>query len=170
MGSISNITEDGFAPCAFHSFPSTLKNDGISGDYGSGFLGYALNTATFLTHHDEFGWLSFGGNCTESGEWIKTDLTTAAKNRVLIAPVGLWLTLDAGQFKSICFNTKTGDVKIEFESATPFASEAFLHVNTTGKEITAKEYETASLDKNDRGAFTIHLKNEPVTIILKQKK
>ena len=42
LGGISNITEEGFAPCAFHSFPSTLKNDGINGDYGSGLYGHML--------------------------------------------------------------------------------------------------------------------------------
>ena len=58
MGSISNITKDGFAPAAFHSFPSTLKNDGISGDYGSGYYGYAINTSTYLMHDDELAvWL-----------------------------------------------------------------------------------------------------------------
>ncbi len=49
LGSISNITEDGFGPAAFHSFPSTLKIDGLSGDYGSGFFGYAVNSATYIT-------------------------------------------------------------------------------------------------------------------------
>ncbi len=78
MGAISNITQDGFAPAAFHSFPSTLKNDGITGDYGTGFLGYALNTATYLVNNEEFGWLSFGGNCTEKGKWVKTDLDNSS--------------------------------------------------------------------------------------------
>src|SRR5690606_33791835 len=41
MGALANVTQDGFAPGAFHSYPSTLANDGISGDYGSGFYGYA---------------------------------------------------------------------------------------------------------------------------------
>lgn len=65
LGAISNITQDGFAPCAFHSFPWLLRNDAYSGDYGCGFLGYTLNTSTFITYHDEFGWVAFGGNCTQ---------------------------------------------------------------------------------------------------------
>jgi hypothetical protein len=34
MGALSNIDQEGFASVAFHSFPSTLKWDGYSGDYG----------------------------------------------------------------------------------------------------------------------------------------
>ena len=98
LGAISNMTEDGFAPCAFHSFPQTLANDGITGDYGTGFLGYAINTSSYLVKHEELGWLSFGGNTSVNGDWVKTDLTTAARNRFYVSPVGLWLTLDAGEF------------------------------------------------------------------------
>ena len=60
LGGISNITQDGFGPAAFHSYPSTLKIDGISGDYGSGFYGYAVNTSSYLTKDEDMGWLAFG--------------------------------------------------------------------------------------------------------------
>lgn len=170
LGAISNMTQDGFAPCAFHSFPQTLANDGITGDYGCGFLGYAINTSTYLVHHDDFGWLSLGGNCIENGDWVRTELTTAAKNRVYIAPVGLWLTLDAGQFQSVSFNVKSGEVKMEFEKADSFTPEAYLHVSTTGKEIAAKEYNTEALSRNERGSLSIKLGDKLTEITLAQKK
>ncbi len=169
LGAISNITQDGFAPCAFHSFPSTLKNDGITGDYGSGFFGYAVNTATFITHNDEFGWLSFGGNCTLEGKWVKTDITTAAKSRVFIAPAGLWLTLDAGRFKSVSYNTENGDIELEFEKADNFTSEAYLHIYSISKEMSAKEYIPGSLTRNNRGAYIVPLKNKIMSVSLKTK-
>ncbi|NNM03463.1 MAG: hypothetical protein HKO65_00045, partial [Gemmatimonadetes bacterium] len=68
MGALANITEDGFPPSAFHSYPSTLRIDGITGDYGPGFLGHAINTGSYLIRDPEFGWLAFGGNVTEDGE------------------------------------------------------------------------------------------------------
>jgi hypothetical protein len=169
MGTISNITQDGFAPCAFHSYPSTLKNDGISGDYGSGFFGYAVNTSSYLIHHNEFGWLAFGGNLTENGNWVKIELTTAAKSRVYISLVGLWLTLDAGQFKSVSYNTESGEIKMEFEKADSVTNQAFLNILTTSKETSAKEYFTGSLVKNERGSYSIPLKNENFTVSLKPK-
>jgi len=33
---------------AFHSFPSALKWDAYSGDYGPNFFGHAFNTATYV--------------------------------------------------------------------------------------------------------------------------
>src|SRR5690606_40401303 len=71
LGGIANITQDGFAPAAFHSFPSTLEIDYLSGDYGSGFFGYAVNSAAYLTYSSTFGWLAFGGNITKEGRKVE---------------------------------------------------------------------------------------------------
>jgi hypothetical protein len=169
LGAISNITEDGFAPCAFHSFPQTLANDGITGDYGTGFFGYAVNTSAYLVKHEELGWLSFGGNTSVNGDWVKTELTTAARNRFYVAPVGLWLTLDAGEFKSVAYNVKSREVTIEFEKSNEFTPEAYLHVETLSKEPSAKHYDTASLTKSPLGSFSITLNSKPVTVTLNQK-
>ncbi|RZL15000.1 MAG: hypothetical protein EOO89_15205, partial [Pedobacter sp.] len=56
LGSVANITEDGFGPAAFHAWPSTLKIDALSGDYGSNFYGYAVNTSTYLVNDNTYGW------------------------------------------------------------------------------------------------------------------
>ena len=71
MGALSNIDQDGFASVAFHSFPSTLKWDGYSGDYGPNFFGHAFNTGTYIVDHPEFGWQAFGGNVKVDGDWVK---------------------------------------------------------------------------------------------------
>ncbi|HSD46623.1 MAG TPA: DUF5695 domain-containing protein, partial [Pyrinomonadaceae bacterium] len=44
MGALSNIDQEGFASVAFHSFPSALKWDPYTGDYGPNFFGHALTT------------------------------------------------------------------------------------------------------------------------------
>ncbi|MFI1773480.1 DUF5695 domain-containing protein [Thalassobellus citreus] len=129
LGGISNITQDGFGPAAFHSFPSTLKNDALSGDYGSGFYGYAVNTSTYLTKDKDLGWLAFGGNLSKKGSCVKVELTTAAKSRVFIAPKQLWLTLDAGTIKTVTYNTKTGEVEITLSPKDAYTPDAYLRVN-----------------------------------------
>jgi hypothetical protein len=168
MGSISNITEEGFAPCAFHSFPGDLKNDALTGDYATGFLGYALNSGTYITFSEDFGWLAFGGNCTQKGDWITTTITTASKSRLFIAPAGLWLTLDAGRFKSASYNSKTGDVKLEIMASGDFCPNAWLNVNTISRETSPKEYRVVNHKGNDNGIYIIPLKNRPVKLVLKQ--
>ncbi|MGV8094601.1 MAG: DUF5695 domain-containing protein [Mangrovibacterium sp.] len=162
MGAISNITSDGFAPCAFHSYPSTLENDGISGDYGCGFFGYAVNTAAYITHHDQFGWLAFGGNLKEKGGWIETDLTTASRSRVFIAPVQTWLTLDAGKIKQVRYHPDTRAIRIILDAGNNFTNEAFLRVEgrTSGKGLSTRYI------KNSRGVYVIPLGQKQTKIYL----
>lgn len=168
QGSISNITEDGFAPCAFHSFPNFLQNDGLSGDYGSGFFGYAVNTASYLTRHPDFGWLGFGANITQKKKWIEAIPTTAAANAIYIAPAGVWLTLSAGRFKTVAYNTATGEVKVLLEKAGEHTKTAFLKIEQPAAATTtyapAKQYEQRA------GNYVVPLagNDEEVTLISKK--
>ncbi len=165
LGTLSNITEEGFAPCASHSFPTDLRNDGISGDYGCGYFGYAVNSATYITHDEEFGWLAFGGNLSTPKNWVKVDLTTAAKSRVYIAPVGLWLTLDAGTFKSVSFNPKTKAVRIELDKSNKFTHEAYLRIEQI-KNSEIYMYKLDTWPKNQRGVSVIKLENKTKVITI----
>jgi hypothetical protein len=156
LGGISNITQDGFGPAAFHSFPSTLKIDGISGDYGSGFYGYAVNTASYITYDKDLGWLSFGGNLVKRGNEIDVEIKTAAKSRVYIAPKQLWLTLDAGTFDKVTFNEDTEKVTITLNSKTNYTPNAYLRINK-GLELPYKKV---------RGAYEIPLQKKHIQIEL----
>ena len=167
LGAVSNITKEGFAPAAFHSFPQTLRNDGITGDYGSGFFGYAVNTSSYLVHSEEFGWLSFGGNTGIKGKWVTVDLTTAAKSRFYLAPAGLWITMDAGKLKSVAYNTSTGAVRLTVAKGESWSPEAYMRISTPSQEGNALKYGTAGLKQNGRGAYVIPVSNKPAVISLK---
>lgn len=112
MGALSNIDQDGAASVAFHSFPSTLKWDAYSGDYGPNFLGHALNAATYIVNHPDFGWQAFGGNVKVSGNKIAVKPLDSFRQRVFFAPAGLWLTLDAGNFDTVEYDTKTKSIRV----------------------------------------------------------
>ena len=154
MGAISNITQDGFGPAAFHSYPSTLRIDYLSGDYGPGFFGYAMNTATYIVEHSELGWLAFGGNLTQTPNEIIVKMTTAGKNRIYLAPEKLWLTLDAGAFEKITYNKKTNKVEIALAPRDEFTPTAYLNLN---KEVNLPF-------RKVRGAYAIELDSENTTI------
>ncbi|MGN7514552.1 MAG: DUF5695 domain-containing protein [Allomuricauda sp.] len=129
LGGISNITQDGFGPAAFHSYPSTLKIDGISGDYGSGFYGYVVNSSSYLVNDEDMGWLAFGGNLSNKGNMVEMELTTAAKSKVFIAPKKLWLTLDAGKFEKVMYNKQTEEVTLTLGGKTPHTPYAYLRID-----------------------------------------
>ncbi|KLT65342.1 DUF5695 domain-containing protein [Pedobacter sp. BMA] len=157
LGAISNITQEGFAPAAFHAYPSTLENDGISGDYGSGFFGYAVNTATYLINHDEFGWLSFGGNIIQKDNDISVVLTTSAKSAVFIAPVGLWITSDAGTIEMATYNAVTKTVSLKLGIATKNTPKALLRIKQAVDENSSDRYMIFNQKLSARGAYDVPL-------------
>ncbi len=154
MGALSNITPEGFGPAAFHAYPSTLRIDHLSGDYGTGFFGYVVNNSSYLVKHDEFGWVSFGGNIRKDGDNIILMPTSSSGSKVFIAPAGLWLTLDAGRFETVSYNEEDGSVKIRLEEADPSAQVARLRFDqTAGKDKGV--YHIPEGLKTERGATII---------------
>ena len=157
MGALTNIDQEGFASVAFHSFPSTLKWDGYSGDYGPNFFGHAFNIATYIVFHPEFGWQAFGGNLKIDGAWIKVQPVDSFRMRVYIAPRGLWLTLDAGTFESVEVNTRTHAIRIGLSPQSSNTPEARLHVEQPSRTSGVGDYHPRQQLKFERDGYTIPL-------------
>jgi hypothetical protein len=165
MGAIANVTGDGFGPSGFHAWPSTLSIDGYSGDYGQGFFGHAVNTGTYATYDDDLGWLAFGGNIRAEDSGVRIEPRDAARSRLYFAPLGLWLTLDAGTFQQVEVN---GDgVHVTLSPATEFAKTARLHVAQPAAVEGVGIFAPGELPI-ERGAWVIALGDEPVTITLQE--
>jgi len=161
MGALTNIDQEGFGSVAFHSFPSTLKWDGYSGDYGPNFFGHAFNTATYIVNHPEFGWLAFGGNVKISGQLVRVQSLDSFRQRVYIAPLGLWLTLDAGTFETIELNTRTNTVRVGLSPRTPDTPQALLQIEKLATSTGAGTYQPRQSLPKERDGYLISLK--PVT-------
>jgi hypothetical protein len=157
MGALTNIDRDGFASVAFHSFPNELRWDAYSGDYGPNFLGHALNTATYVIHHAEFGWQAFGGNVSASGNRVRVDVTDSFRRRVYIAPRGLFLTLDAGQFERVEIDARTGVVRVTLAPATEHVPAARLRIEQPARVAGVGEYRPATQLDVERGTFIVPL-------------
>ena len=170
MGALSNIDEEGFASAAFHSFPSTLKWDPYSGDYGPNFFGHAFNVATYVINHPEFGWQSFGGNISVKGHWVNVQPLDSFRRRVFIAPVGLWLTLDAGAFEQIAINARSNVVRVTLSSADEYTPNARLRVQQPANSAAVGIYAPRENLVNERDAFTIRLGRSATMIELGPQK
>jgi len=162
MGALSNIDQEGFASVAFHSFPSTLKWDSYSGDYGPNFFGHAFNAATYVIDDPEFGWQSFGGNVRVSGNWVFVQPLDSFRQRVYIAPLGLWLTLDAGTFEQIAIDGKL--VRITLSPADGFTPNAGLRVQQPARVAGVGTYAPRQNFVLERDAFTIPLGRSTTTV------
>src|SRR5262249_11392194 len=153
-----------FASVAFHSFPATLKWDPYSGDYGPNFFGHAFNAATYVIKDPEVGWQSFGGNLTVSGEWVNVQPLDSFRQRVYVAPFGLWLTLDAGTFERIAINTRSNLVRVTLGRADSFTPNARLRVQQPARVAGISSYGPRQKFVNERDAFTIPLGRTTTTV------
>lgn len=164
MGALTNIDQEGFASVAFHAFPEKLHWDAYSGDYGPNFLGHALNTGLYVINHPEFGWQTFGGNATVAGGRVTVRPTDAFRQRIYLAPVGLYLTLEAGQFQQVEFTPSTGGVRVTLAPGTTHLAQARLRVEQTGKTVSQRAWTVAGGFILERGAYTVPLDTRAKTI------
>jgi hypothetical protein len=164
MGALANITQDGFPPSAFHSYPSTLRIDGITGDYGPGFLAHAITTGTYLDRHPEFGWLAFGGNVEEVGEAVTVRPLDSSRSRVYLATLGLWLTLDAGTFERVTVAPE--GIRLLLSPGSEYTPNALLRVEQPADEGVGT-FEPEEGYATERGAYVVPLGTGPTEVVLR---
>jgi hypothetical protein len=169
MGSLSNIDQDGFPSMAFHSFPDTMKWDPITGDYGLNFFGHAYNTATYLIDHSELGWQSFGGNVVVTGSTVSVTPLDSFRMRFYVAPAGLWLTLDAGQFTKVEYDSSTHAVKITLAPADSYTPSARLRIEQPAKVSGIGTYAVSGTYAKERDATVIPLGSAATTVTVTAK-
>lgn len=157
MGPLTNIDQEGFASAAFHSFPSTLAWDAYSGDYGPNFFGHVVNTGAYLIDHPEFGLQAFGGELKTQGATVTVRPQDSLRQRVYLAPFGLWLTLDAGTFEAVHFDSRTGRVRVELAAASAYTAVARLRVEQPAKRPGTGRYRLIGGFRHEREAYTIPL-------------
>ena len=169
MGELTNIDQEGFGSAAFHAGPDKLAFDGYSGDYGSGFWGHAVNTATYVVKDPELGWLGFGGNVEVTGGTVTVSPLDSFRSRLYLAPVGLWLTLDAGRIARAVFDTHTGSVRLTLEPRDEFTPEAHLRVEQPARMAGVGSYQPAQQFRLERSAYVVPLGAGATELVLRAK-
>lgn len=169
MGAISGIDQDGFASAAFHSYPDMMRFDPYSGDYGPNFFGHAWTTATYVAKDPEFGWLAFGANLRAEGNRITIDPRDSLRQRIYLAPLALWLTLDSGHLDRVVFDSDTKTVEVQLAAADAYTPTALLRIEQTahidGVGAIVPEEKLAT----DRGAFAVPLGPSGATLHFKSQ-
>lgn len=165
---LTNIDQEGFASAAFHSYPDTLRWDGLSGDYGMNFFGHAMNAATYLVDMKEFGWQAFGGNVRVKGDKVTVTPLDSMRRRVYIAPFGLWLTLDAGTFSSVEIDKESRTVAVSFDKPARGVV-ARLRVEQPAKILGVGTFHVVGNLTLERGAYVMPVDTSINTIRLVEK-
>lgn len=163
MGGITNIDQNGASSAAFHSWPDRMQWDPYSGDYGMGFFGHAYAAATYVVNDPTLGWLSYGGNLSLADGHVRVVPRDGARARVFVAPVGLWLTLEAGKIAAVDYDPATGKVHLTLDPATATTPAARLFVETTTAGGRAYLPDRGTLE---RGGYTVPLSAATTDITL----
>jgi len=169
MGAISGIDQEGFASAAFHSYPDMMQFDPYSGDYGPNFFGHAWSTGTYLTKDSEFGWLAFGGNVLASGQSVTVEPRDSQRQRVYLAPLGLWLTLDSGRFESVTLDEVKNEVKITLAPGGAYTSTALLRIEQPARIVGVGTIAPDGRYELVRRAYSIPLTERPVVVSLSNR-
>ena len=141
---------------------------GHSGDYGPNFLGHVLGATTYLVNHPTFGWISFGGNVDSgNGSLISVEPRDAVRQRIFVAPVSLYVTIDAGTITSFTFNTAMNEVVVSIVGSNAdsvAAQRAVLSWEQTGGSDAAT-LELGSTLAQGLGGYLVDLPaNETATV------
>jgi len=81
----------------------------------------------------------------------------SGRQRVYLNSLGLWLTLDAGNFEQIDVDTQNGHVRVGLSPATKFTSAAMLRMEQPTKIAGVGTYRSAEKLESKRGAWVIPL-------------
>jgi len=169
MGGLSAIDKDGFPSAAFHSWPNSLRWDTYIGDCGPQFYTHAINAATYVVDHPQFGWLAFGGNVKGDAGKVTVTPRDAFRSRVYLAPAGLWLTLDVGNFDSVEYNPATRVVRVGLAKKSGSTPVARLRVEQPAKLAGVGAYQPATSLKSEREAYVVPLKSSTTWVELGAK-
>jgi hypothetical protein len=169
-GALSNIDQEGFASAAFHSYPQNLRWDTYSGDYGPNFFGHAVATGTYVVNHPDFGWQAFGGNLKADGDTVKVQPLDSFRQRVYLAPLGVWLTLDAGTFEAVELNPKTHAVRVSLSPADQYTRQARLRVEQPATIEGVGKFKPKQELASEREAFNVPLASAATCVDLGEEK
>jgi hypothetical protein len=106
---------------------------------------------------------------TVKGEWVNVKPLDSFRKRVYIAPVGLWLNLEAGTFQQVALNKRTKEVRISLSPADLFTPQARLRVQQPAKVAAVGTYTPRTKLTLERDAFTIPLSRVTTTVKLVPK-
>ena len=165
---LANIDAAGFASYGFNTNPAHLDFDPYTADYGIAFFGYARNAGTYVTRDPEFGWLAFGGDVRPQPDGsVSVIPRDAFRRRVFLAPLGLWLTLDAGAIQGVTLSPATKAVRVTLAPATPDTPTALLRLGETPAGPLPTHFAPVPALPTIRGAYAVPLTSTPTTIVIR---
>jgi hypothetical protein len=107
--------------------------------------------------HPEFGWLAFGGNVTVDASTVRLVPLDSFRKRVYLAPLGLWLSLDAGTFQEVELHADTGALRVSLAPQDSHTPSARLRIGQPAAVQGIGTYTVAGSFAQERDAIVVPL-------------
>ncbi|CRK28641.1 hypothetical protein BN1708_015289 [Verticillium longisporum] len=131
---VSNINQDGFPSVAYHAWPDTQKWDGITGDYGGGFLGMALSGGVYVADDSEVGLVAYGGILSRQASSVTVQPKDAVKRRVYIGPLSILVEIDAGMVKEFSYDGESVTLNVKQPADGPRAESVIVWIDSRSEK------------------------------------
>lgn len=165
-GPLSSINQDGFAAASFHSWPDTLKWDGISGDYGPNFLALVLGSGTYVANDPDIGLVAYGALIEVDGTNVTGHTRDPVRRRLFIGPLNVFIAIDAGIIADFTFDETSGAVTLTLQQleGVPLALSTVVWIENVNNS--ANYTVTTPTVTEFRGGWQVPLTITPVVITL----
>ncbi|CAO1621662.1 unnamed protein product [Sympodiomycopsis kandeliae] len=162
IGPLASILEDGFGSSAYHTRQDYLNWDPLSGDSGVNIALYTLNARTVYVNEPELGGhAAFGGQVDQQDNNVVIKVMDGIQQRVFLAPIALYIELDAGKVHSVEYNTHSHKVEVVLAAADAHTPTARLRWRTTVDKQSS--YALQEKYAVERGAHVIPLSKDSHT-------
>ena len=112
------------------------------------------------------GWICFGGNVAERHGVVHATILNSSRDRLFIAPIGLWITLDAGHIVGVDFDPRNHSVNLHLARASAYVPMARLRLTQTIDKAKGQSWAVATQATVDAGATVIPLGAGETTVSL----
>jgi hypothetical protein len=75
----------------------------MTGNYGPGFLGLALNSGTYVADDEELGIVAYGGILTRKRCSVVVEPKGPVRRRIFIGPLSVMISVDAGEIQQFSY-------------------------------------------------------------------
>lgn len=132
-GALTTIQSSGAPSTAFHTENDFLNWDSYSGDSALGAFGHLFSSGSYVIDNSTFGGLhGWNAETQVSGDVVTVTPTDSVRQRMFVAPLGLYVTLDAGTICQLSYNQNTNsDVQLtlcERSDSADLTPNAFVRI------------------------------------------
>ncbi|KRM60698.1 hypothetical protein FC26_GL000177 [Paucilactobacillus vaccinostercus DSM 20634] len=158
---LTSIDQDGFGAMAFLTDPTLMRFEPYTSDYGQAFYGYAHDAGQYAFLDDQKGWISFGGQLSQTKDSVIYQPTDAFRKRLFVhtAFSDFEIKSETMPIKQIIYHLRDQQITVIFAQSEIYPIKNRLRLSDNLVPITQNDI--------NRGAYEFDLTEQQVVLKLK---